>query len=109
MRRARRLRLQGGVNPLSDAVGLIPRLAPAPGRDLPDAADALLTHTPSPQRDGAAMDSERDGVRLRGLAAGRGDDDPRPQHDLLRRRTGPDPLLKTDGLRLRQNHQDAFS
>ena len=109
MRCARWLRLQRGVDPLPDPDRIVAGFAAAAGRDLPDAANTVSPHAPAPQRDGASMDSQLRGARLRCLAGGRCDNDPRTPPHLLWRRTGPDPLFQADYLRIRQNDRQTFS
>jgi hypothetical protein len=93
--RASRLGLQSRLDPLSDPGGVVMRFTPATGSNLPDAANALLPHPPTPQRSGLAADGQRGGDHLVGLTRSRVTNDPRTQHDLLRRRPGTNPLTKT--------------
>lgn len=107
--RAWRFGLQCGLDQFPHAGGIVAGFASAARRDLPHATDALLAHTPAPQRDRASLDVELLGAHLHRLTRRRGEDDPCPQHDLLRRRTSANPLLKADMLCARQNHRHTFS
>ena len=101
MRRAGRLGLERGVDPLSDASDRVAGFATTPRGELPHATDALLAHPSAPQRSGLATNPARHRGGLVGLPLRGAQNDPRTQHNLLRRRTRTDPLLKADCLRVR--------
>ncbi len=109
VRRAGRLGLERGVDPLSDASGRVTRFATTPGGNLPHAADPLLAHSSPPQRGSLPSNPQCARSRFVGLPLRGRSNDLRAQHDLLRRRSCTNPLLKADQLRVRQHHRQTFS
>src|SRR5690349_20844210 len=90
--------VQRRIDDLTGDGSAIARFSSSASLDFPDATDALLANSTPPQRNGEPMHVQFCGDCFVVATAGRGQNDSGPQHHLLRRRTRPNPLLRSNNL-----------
>ena len=94
MRHPRRFGLQGGIDDSGDLVDGIGGLSSAPGRDVPQTVQALLTEALSPQNHRVSIHREPLRNADIGLSRSGGQHDTATQSDLLRSAVSSGPLLE---------------
>ena len=104
-----RLGLQGGRHAARHGLWAIARLAPATSRNLPKTANALFAHPSPPQGGGAPLHLQGLGDLPVRLPAHGGQNNPRPQHHLLRSGTGANPRFQTNAFGFREDNDNAFA